>query len=83
MIDYYDVPDLYAAMTGRPEAESDEETDKLEEDCISKFGVDFEGLAAIASKLMPLCTQATLPLSGRSARGFAHGGAFICKMYEG
>ena len=82
MIDYYDVPDLYAAMTGKPEAESDEDIDSLERECIDQFGVDFDGLAEIASKLMPLCTQAVLPLSGRTARGFAHDGAFICKVYD-
>jgi hypothetical protein len=78
----FEVPGLFAAMIGKPEPETDEETDALEQDCINEFGIDFYGLAEIAGLLLPLCEHANAAISGAPARGFATGGLFICKVYD-
>lgn len=78
----FEVPELFAAMIGKPEPETDEETEALEQQCIDDFGVDFCGLAEIAERLLPLCEHAHAALSGAPARGFARGGRFICKVYD-
>ncbi|NBP60449.1 MAG: hypothetical protein EBU53_05010 [Proteobacteria bacterium] len=69
-------------MMGKPEPETDEETDALEQECINEFGIDFCGLAEIAERLLPLCEHAHVALSGAPARGFASGNRFICKVYD-
>ncbi len=81
-VDTYEAAELYAAMVSKPEPESDTESDALESECVERFGVDFLQLSEIAELLLPLCEHCELPLSGKSARGFARDGAFICKTYD-
>jgi hypothetical protein len=81
-VDTYEAAELYAAMMGRPEPEDDMENDALESECADRFGIDFLQLSDIAERLLPLCEHRELALSGRSARGFAKNGAFICKVYD-
>ena len=78
----FEAIELFAAMIGKPEPETDEETDALERQCINDFGVDFYGLAEIAERLLPLCEHANAAISGAAARGFAKDGMFICKVYD-
>ena len=78
----FEVAELFAAMIGKPEPDTDEETEALEQQCISDFGIDFCGLAEIAQLLLPLCEHAWPAISGTPARGFAKGNHFICKMYD-
>ena len=78
----FEVPELFAAMVGKPAPETDEETDALEQECINEFGIDFYGLAEITERLLPLCEHANAAISGAPARGFAKGGCFICKVYD-
>lgn len=78
----FEAIELFAAMIGKPEPESDEEISALEQQCIDDFGVDFCGLAEIAGRLLPLCEHANTAISGAPARGFATGGRFICKVYD-
>jgi hypothetical protein len=81
-VDICEAAELYAAMMGRPEPKDNAESDALESECIDRFGVDFLQLSKIAKRLLPLCEHRQLALSGRSARGFARNGAFICKTYD-
>jgi hypothetical protein len=78
----FEAAELFAAMINKPEPETDEDTEALQQQCIDQFGVDFYGLAEIVERLLPLCEHANAALSGASARGFARNGAFICKVYD-
>jgi hypothetical protein len=84
MATFYDfeAAELFAAMMNKPEPETDEDTEALQQQCIDQFGVDFYGLAEIVERLLPLCEHARTAFSGASARGFARNGAFICKVYD-
>ena len=78
----FEAAELFAAMMGKPEPETDKEFEALERECIDNFGIDFFGLSEIAERLLPLCEHANTALSGASARGFAKNGVFICKIYD-
>jgi hypothetical protein len=78
----FEAANLFAAMMNKPEPETDEDTETLQQQCIDQFGVDFYGLAEIAERLLPLYEHQVLALSGETARGFARNGAFICKVYD-
>jgi hypothetical protein len=78
----FEAAELFAAMMNKPEPETDEDIETLQQQCIDQFGVDFYGLAEIAERLLPLCEHRVLALSGDTARGFARNGAFICKVYD-
>lgn len=82
MIHDFEVVELFAAMMNKPEPETDEEAETLQEQCIAQFGIDFYGLTEIVERLLPLCEHRELALSGKHARGFARDGAFICKVYD-
>ena len=81
-VEDFEAAELFAAMIGKPEPESDAEIDALDDECIDRFGIDLMQFTEIVSHLLPFCEHQNLALSGASARGFAKNGAFICKVYD-
>lgn len=81
MIDEFEAAELAAAMLGRPAPDDDADVYALCDALLEEFNLDWEQLATVAEKLMPLIAVGTV-LSGRTARGFARDGAFICKIYD-
>jgi len=81
-VEDFEATELFAAMIGKPEPETDEEIRAMDDECINHFGIDLMQFAEIVSHLMPFCEHRNLALSGAPARGFAKDGAFICKVYD-
>ncbi len=80
-VEDFEATELFAAMIGKPDPETDAEISALDDECIERFGIDLMQFTEIVSHLLPFCEHRTLALSGASARGFAKDGAFICKIY--
>ena len=78
----FEATELFAAMIGKPEPDTDAEISALDDECIDRFGIDLMQFTEIVSHLLPFCEHRTLCLSGLPARGFAKDGAFICKVYD-
>jgi len=78
----FEATELFAAMIGKPEPETNAEISALDDECIDRFGIDLMQFTEIVSHLLPFCEHQELALSDEPARGFAKDGAFICKVYD-
>jgi hypothetical protein len=81
-VEDFEAIELFAAMIGKSEPETDEEIRAMDDKCIDRFGIDLLQFTEIVSHLLPFCEHRNLALSGAPARGFAKDGAFICKVYD-
>jgi hypothetical protein len=81
-VEDFEATELFAAMIGKPEPETDEEISAMDDECIDRFGIDLMQFTKIVSHLLPFCEHRNLALSGAPARGFAKDEAFICKVYD-
>jgi hypothetical protein len=81
-VEDFEATELFAAIIGKPEPETDEEIRAMDDECIDRFGIDLIQFTEIVSHLLPFCEHRNLALSGAPARGFAKDGAFICRVYD-
>jgi hypothetical protein len=81
-VEDFEATELFAAIIGKSEPETDEEIRAMDDECIDRFGIDLLQFTEIVSHLLPFCEHRNLALSGAPARGFAKDGAFICKVYD-
>jgi hypothetical protein len=81
-VEDFEATELFAAIIGKSEPETDEEIRAMDDECIDRFGIDLMQFTEIVSHLLPFCEHRNLALSGAPARGFAKDGAFICKVYD-
>ena len=60
----FEATELFAAMIGKPEPETDAEISALDGECIDRFGIDLTQFTEIVSHLLPLCEHQILGLTG-------------------
>lgn len=79
----YDVAELaMSTLAGIDDAEEDDLIDRAEQLLAERYNIAIEIYAEIVEDLLPYCERATLPMSNRSAVGFANKGRFLVKTLE-